>query len=205
MQTGINPITTTISELGVAYTPTIQLLTALIGQKYVGRLLTTDIYELRKKTVQEIESWGLTKGKATMLCAALALGTRCERKEKQQIRTSADVYNLLAEMEFLTYESFKVIGLNKSHSVMFIATHTIGGIDSTMVDVRLILKSLILAECPAFCIAHNHPSGNIQPSDADDALTKRINEAAKIHNIKLLDHVIIGSNAYFSYADNGRL
>lgn len=126
------------------------------------------------------------------------------------IRYSQDAYRLLMEQAFnddtLEYkEYFKLVLLNKANKVLGIATISEGGMDGTIVDVRLILQTALLAHSSNIIIAHNHPAGGLTPSSLDDAVTKKIKEAAKLMDITLYDHLIVTSDSYYSYADEGRL
>jgi DNA repair protein RadC len=80
-----------------------------------------------------------------------------------------------------------------------------GGITESTVDIRLLLRHALVAGAPNVILAHNHPSGNPQPSRQDDELTKRLNQACHAVQLRLLDHIIIGDNTYYSYADEGKL
>ena len=105
----------------------------------------------------------------------------------------------------LEVEEAWVLFLNQGHKLIRKQRISIGGLSAAQVDVRVILKEALLCNAVAFCLIHNHPSGNTQPSSADDRLTRTVQEAGKTMNITLLDHVIIGKDKYFSYADEGRL
>ena len=102
-------------------------------------------------------------------------------------------------------ECFKIALLNQANSVLGIFTASEGGIGETVVDVRIILQAAILGNATGIILAHNHPSGNLQPSWQDDDITRKIKAAAKIHNINVLDHVIVCPKSYYSYSDDGRL
>ncbi|MDL2223632.1 JAB domain-containing protein, partial [Bacteroidales bacterium OttesenSCG-928-M11] len=102
-------------------------------------------------------------------------------------------------------ESFKVLLLNRSNQVLGVFNVSEGGISQTVVDIRLILQSAILSNASGVILAHNHPSGNLSPSREDDMITNRIKSACELMNISVLDHVIITSERYYSYADEGRI
>lgn len=130
--------------------------------------------------------------------------------DRYTIRFSQDVYKLLMEQAFnddtLEYkEYFKLILLNKGNKVLGVTTISEGGIDGTVVDVRLIMQTALLAHSSAIILAHNHPAGGLTPSSYDDEVTKKIKEAAKLMDIKLYDHLIVARYHYYSYADEGRL
>ena len=108
-------------------------------------------------------------------------------------------------MSDLKVEEAWVIYVNQAAKVIRKLRISIGGIASTQVDVRVIMKEALLCGATSFFLIHNHPSGNLTPSRDDDRLTGALVEAGRMMNIKVLDHLIIGNNEYFSYADEGRL
>jgi DNA repair protein RadC len=104
------------------------------------------------------------------------------------------------------HESFRILLLNRANRALGIAVVSNGGISGTVIDVRQIFQAALKSNCSSIIAAHNHPSGNRQPSDADIQITKKISEAGKIMDIKLLDHLILTpSEGYFSFADEGLL
>lgn len=105
------------------------------------------------------------------------------------------------EIEFQEY--FKVMYLSKANKVLGIHTISMGGTDSTITDMKILFSGALLAKASSIIVCHNHPSGNLRPSFQDDSLTKRIAECSKILDIKLLDHVIISTDGYYSYQDEG--
>ncbi len=130
--------------------------------------------------------------------------------DRYSIHYPQDAYKLLMEQAFnddiLEYkEYFKVILLNRANKVLGVTTLSEGGMDSTVVDVRLILQTALLAHSSNIIIAHNHPAGGLTPNSYDDEVTKKIKEAAKLMDIKLYDHLIVTREKYYSYADEGRL
>ena len=130
--------------------------------------------------------------------------------DRYSIHYPQDAYKLLMEQAFnddiLEYkEYFKVILLNRANKVLGVTTLSEGGMDSTVVDVRLILQTALLAHSSSIILAHNHPSGQLKPSSQDDRITKKIKEAAKLMDIRIQDHLIVTGDNYYSYADEGRL
>ena len=121
------------------------------------------------------------------------------------ISQSHDVARLCADMLRLDREEFRVLLLNAKHRVMGVHTVSIGSLTVSIVHPREVYKAAILANAAAIIGIHNHPSGNPDPSPEDHALTKRLSEAGKILGITLLDHVIIGQNTHYSFADQGQL
>jgi DNA repair protein RadC len=105
----------------------------------------------------------------------------------------------------LPYEEFWILHLNRANQVLAKEKIGQGGVSGTVADVRIILKSAINKLTSGLILAHNHPSGNLQPSNADKQLTEKIKNACRLLDISLLDHLIITNNSYFSFADNGLL
>ena len=103
------------------------------------------------------------------------------------------------------FEEFKILLLNRSNAILGILPVSRGGISGTITDVRIILQAALKANASGLIACHNHPSGNLSPSDADINITKKIREAGKVMDIQLLDHLIITSDGYYSFADNGQL
>lgn len=135
---------------------------------------------------------------------------RVKSSDRYCIRFSQDAYRLLIGQAFdndtLEYKEYmKMILLDSSNKVLGITTISEGGMDNTVVDVRLVLQTALLAHCSAIILAHNHPAGGLIPSTYDDAVTQKIKQAAKLLDIKLYDHLIVTSDSYYSYADEGRL
>lgn len=119
---------------------------------------------------------------------------------------ASDLFRRVWEPEQLGLrESFKAIFLSRSNRAICHYPLSEGGVSGTVVDVRLLLQAAILANASGMIICHNHPSGNLSPSDADRAVTRRIGEAAKLFDIVLLDHLILTEEGYYSFADGGLL
>ena len=139
--------------------------------------------------------------------AAKELLRRQEAKEIVKIKTSGDAYNLLSHLEGNNHEQFWVIYLKRNNQVIKDEFISKGGIAGTVVDVKLILKTAINLEASGMVLCHNHPSGEMRPSSADIEITKKIKEAAKLMDINILDHVIIGNGQnftkYYSFSDEG--
>ncbi len=123
------------------------------------------------------------------------------------ITSSADSAGLLKDI-FLwegnsIQEFFYVVFLNRSNKVTGYYQASMGGVTSTIADPRLIIKAAALADCTSLILCHNHPSGSLKPSRADEELTKKIVEGCAYFDIKVLDHVIISEDGYYSFADEG--
>lgn len=150
---------------------------------------------------------GVGPAKAVSVIAMLEVGRRMRGltpDNKKKITSSTDIYNVLrASMEDLPYETFKVIYLNQKNSIISIKTLSEGGIAGTVVDPRLIFKEALNQTAVSIILAHNHPSGNLKPSQADLDITQKMISAGKLLEIKVLDHLIISELGYYSFADEG--
>ena len=126
--------------------------------------------------------------------------------ERPQIRGSFDVFNLMNPvLSGLAIEEFWIVALNQSGKVIDKVHLSIGGLAGTFVDVRVLVKELLKLNATQCAILQNHPSGNLQPSNEDINLTKKIKQATDLLNIRLIDHVIIGHDKYYSFADEGMI
>ncbi len=165
----------------------------------LGRLSVKDLTSIR----------GIGTAKAVSIVAALELGRRRKDSDPQQkprITGSRDVFDLIRHhLEDLPHEEFWVILLNRANRVLQTQQISLGGVAGTVADPKIIFKAAINELASGMVVAHNHPSGNLTPSQADIDLTKRIKESGKLLEIQLLDHVIVGGQKYFSFADEGML
>jgi len=129
--------------------------------------------------------------------------------ERPKIFGSRSAYDILIEKWDKSLlpllEEFKVILMNNAGQVLGIVSLSKGGMTGTIVDVRLLFAVALKSAATAIIIAHNHPSGNLKPSDQDKMLTQRIRKAGEILDIRLLDHLIISRDRYYSFADEGLL
>ena len=137
----------------------------------------------------------------------LVYKTKIKPSERPKITCVNDCYKLLKELwnenTFEMQEEFKVILLNRGNKVMGVYEMSAGGISSTVADSRLILAAALKSLAVSIILCHNHPSGNLKPSRADEELTQKIKEAARFHDIKVLDHMILTGEGYYSFANEG--
>jgi DNA repair protein RadC len=150
---------------------------------------------------------GIGLASATRIMSALALGRR-HRSEEVSPRaaiTSASMAWEIMQPVFgqIQHEEFWIALLNRANMLIKTVQISKGGISGTVVDTRLIYALVVEHKASGLILFHNHPSGNIQPSDADRKLTRRICEVAKVMDTQVLDHIIVGDEKYFSFADNG--
>jgi len=167
-------------------------------------------HQLSLLTIKDLTKFkGVGEVKAISIATALEIGRRRasqEIPEKPQISSSNDAYQILKlHLADLRTEEFWAIFLNQSNKVIHIAQLTQGGINQSIVDIRIVFKTALDHFATGIIISHNHPSGNLKPSQEDIQITKKIKEAGNLMNIQLLDHLIITQNSYLSFADEGLL
>ena len=177
----------------------------------LGRELLQSLGGLRGLSAANPEDFetikGLGKAKIAQLQAAMELGRRALSEAKRtlgKVESSQDVYNfLLPHMRDLTKEIFLVLLLNGHNELLEMVTASEGSLSESPVYPREIIQLAIRHHAVALIFAHNHPSGNPTPSATDKAITEELLFAGKIMHVKVLDHVIIGEDRYFSFADAG--
>ena len=208
-------------EKGATALSDAELLAILIGSgnteesavELMRRLLLSCDNNLNSLAKWEVAAYSRFKGmgpaKSITVMAALELGKRRKLqsvKERQQIICSKDIYEIFQPvMCDLEREEFWILLLNQAAKLIDKIRISTGGIDGTYADVRTILREALLQRATQIVVAHNHPSGNIRPSQPDKTLTEHIRKAAGTMNIRLIDHVIVCEDAYFSFADEGLL
>jgi DNA repair protein RadC len=178
----------------------------------LSRLIVKDagnsLDTLGKKSLKQLMSYkGIGEAKAITIAAALELGKRRAMEMPVQlpkITSSNDAFRIMQPiLGELPHEEFWVMLLDNSHKVVEKKNISIGGITGTLVDTRLVFKKAIEAGAVAMILSHNHPSGNLKPSMQDKSLTIKLVEAGKLLDIKVLDHLIITQQGYYSFADEG--
>jgi DNA repair protein RadC len=169
------------------------------AENNLGTLGKTSLIELLKIK-------GVGEAKAISILAALELGRRrnfSEPPEKSKITSSHDAFNVFQPLlGDLPHEEFWILLLNRSNKIIEKYRISQGGISGTVIDTRLILKKALDKLASGIILCHNHPSGNKKPSEADKSITYKIQKAAKVMDISLLDHIIVADKDYFSFADN---
>lgn len=166
------------------------------------------LHQLQKQTVQQLMNFkGIGEAKAITIVAALELANRIKKSEVQELKkitSSADVFHIMQPIiGDLPHEEFWVLCLNNSNKIIYQFQLSKGGLTSTVVDVRMLFKTALEHLATAIILLHNHPSGQLKPSGADQQITKKIAQAGDHLEIKLLDHVIITKESYYSFADEG--
>lgn len=166
-----------------------------------------------KKSVKELceEHKGIGPVKAITLLAALELGRRAGEdaarlSQRRPLLTAPDVYEFIkGKFLWLKHEEFWVIYINRGGHVLRVEKISQGGTFHTVVDVTIIMRHAILSQASGMVLCHNHPSGSLRPSIEDDRLTRRVIDAAKLFDIKVLDHLVITDGTYYSYSDHGKI
>lgn len=171
-------------------------------------LAQNNLHELGRLGVLELQKTkGIGEARAITIAAALEIGRRRQMGEALQrtaITQSGDAAEIaIPLMRDLSHEVFCVFYLNQSNKILRYEIISSGGLTGTVADIRIMLKNALLQNANKLIIAHNHPSGNLQPSHADKELTRKLKEAAEYMDIKLLDHLIIAGTNYLSMADEG--
>lgn len=167
-----------------------------------------ELDDVGKLSVERLKSYkGIGLKKATNILASLELGRRrlmTNRNKILKISCSNDAFEILRiDISDLSHEEFWVLYLDRSNKVIDKKKISQGGISGTVIDVRIILKQAIEKLASAIILSHNHPSGNVRPSQNDLDITKKTVEAARLVDIKVLDHLIICGSEYLSLADEG--
>ena len=168
-----------------------------------------DLNALARATVQDLcVVPGIGTAKAVSIIAAMELAARKKSSVTKltKVTCSREAYDYLrGHMEDLNNEVFWVVYLNQSNRIVGSEKLSEGGISSTIIDVRILLRKALERHACGLLIAHNHPSGQLNPSEADAKITKQIHHAAKLLDIALIDHLIIGASGYYSFKDEGTI
>lgn len=176
----------------------------------VLRLGKDNLNELGKLSIKELTKIkGIGEAKAITIAAALELGRRrhaAASLEKPVVTSSLDVATYLqTRLRDYKHEVFAVLFLNRANKINDFRIISEGGITGTVADPRIILKRALEEDAVSLILCHNHPSGSLKPSRADEELTLKIKEASRYFDIKVLDHIIVSEDGYYSFADEGIL
>lgn len=183
---------------------------ALDISKQILKIGNDNLNELGKLSIRDFQKIkGIGQAKAITIAAALELGRRRQSAtflEKTVVRKSNDLAQYLrVTIKDYNYEVFAVVFLNKANKVNHFEIISRGGITGTVADPRIILKKALEEDATSIVLCHNHPSGNLKPSKADEDITSKIKEAAKYFDIVVMDHIIVSEEGYYSFADEGIL
>jgi len=181
---------------------------ALDLAKDILRLGNDNLDELGRLSIKDLQKIkGIGEAKAVAITAALELGRRRHTSDslnRKTIRNSREIAEFLrTTLKDFNYEVFAVLFLNQANRIKHFEIISRGGITGTVADPRIILKKAVEEGATSIVLSHNHPSGNLKPSRADEELTQKIKQAASFFDIRVLDHVIVSDEGYYSFADEG--
>lgn len=198
-----------------------ELMAILVGSGYPGvsavelmqQILNdcnNNLNTLGKRTIRELTAYkGVGEAKAITILAACELGKRRQlekAEERPDLGTATRIYNHMHPlMQDLDVEEFWVLFMNQNYGLIKRLRVSHGGISEVSVDVRIIMREAVLCNATVIAVCHNHPSGSLSPSRADDDLTEQIRRACQTMRLKLMDHVIVTDGQYFSYHEAGKL
>ncbi|QIP13025.1 DNA repair protein RadC [Spirosoma aureum] len=185
-------------------------LTAVDVAKIILKSVDNNLNELAKLSIKELSKFrGIGEAKAISIVAALELGRRRKEQDRPQrarVTCSRDAYNeMIPHLIDKPHEEFWILLMNRANEILRPVQISSGGISGTVADTRIIFKQAIEHLASSMILLHNHPSGNLLPSQADKDLTRKLKEAGRLLEIPVLDHLIFTDKAYFSFADEGIL
>lgn len=183
---------------------------AVALSKRILQSVSTNINELAQLSLEDLMKFkGIGEAKAITIVTALELGKRRQLEtalEVPKINSSKKVFDIMQPIiGFLKHEEFWILFLNNANKLIHKEQISKGGLTATLVDNRLILKKALTYNAIGIIMVHNHPSGKLAASKADKELTVKLKQAAELLDIKVLDHLIVTQNSYYSFADDGVL
>jgi DNA repair protein RadC len=178
--------------------------------KKILNYVDNNLISLSKLSINELMKFkGIGEAKAVSIVAALELGSRRRESDviiKDKISGSKDVFELFTtNFSNTDYEEFWILMLNRANRIINKINISEGGLSGTVVDPKKVFRYALENKASSIVLCHNHPSGNIQPSEADVKLTKKIKDAGTALDINVVDHIIIGNESYYSFSDEGIL
>lgn len=181
-----------------------------LSRRILSEAASNQLHKLGKLSVEDLcQFHGIGQAKAISIVAAFELGRRYREaapESRVKVGSSRDVFDHVRHhLSDLPHEEFHVVHLNRANQILGMQRLSMGGISGTVVDTRLLFKHAINRGASSVIVTHNHPSGNLSPSQEDIRLTERLQEAGKILEIPVLDHLIVAETGYFSFADQGLL
>ena len=199
-----------MEEKGPSALSDLELLSVLVSSGTQSRPvfeIATDLLALLdRKPEASIEDMlkirGLGRAKSTQVAAAIELGRRRTRRNGVQITSPRDIYNEVRHYAYRSQEQFIVLSMNGAQEVIDIFTATIGLVNKTLIHPREVFSEPIRRRAATIAIAHNHPSGQLAPSEEDINVTNRLVEAGKILGIKVLDHLVFTAEGYYSFLEH---
>jgi DNA repair protein RadC len=184
--------------------------TAVELSRRIMEKVKNNLHELGKLNIEDLKKFkGIGEAKAITIIAAMELGRRrnySDVLELDKITGSKDASRFFRPIiGDLPHEEFWALFLNRQNKIIDKQKLSMGGLTGTVIDVRLVLKMALEKHATSIIFAHNHPSGNLDPSEADKKITRQLKESGKIMDIPLIDHLIITQGGYYSFADEGTL
>ncbi|MET3127387.1 DNA repair protein RadC [Arcicella rosea] len=194
--------------LGILIATGIQKMTAVDIAKVILQSVQNDLNQLGRLSVKDLAKFkGIGEAKAITIVSALELGRRKKETEtstRPRIKCSEDAYEVLKpHLSDLSHEEFWIILLNRANDVIKCQKVSSGGVSGTIADPKMIFKIALEHLASGIILAHNHPSGNLNPSQADRDLTQKLKAAGNSLDISVLDHLIFTDKKYYSFADQG--
>jgi DNA repair protein RadC len=196
--------------LGILISSGVKNMSAVLLAQHILNHYNNDLSELAKLSIKELQKFkGIGKARAVTIAGALELGRRRRAdaiNKRVMIDSSQSAYEFIyPNLSDKTAEEFWIILLNKSSYVIKKCLISVGGLTSTAADPKIIFKIALENNAACILLAHNHPSGNSSPSEDDIKMTNKLIEAAKLLDITIMDHLILGNENYFSFADEALL
>ncbi len=208
-----------LEKLGAAALSDAELLAILVGSgstkedavSLMKRILADNhnsLNTLGKLTIRDLCQYnGIGPAKAITILAACELGKRRQQEkpeERPDLGTATRIYNHMHPvMQDLDVEEFWLLLMNQNHRLIKKVRIAHGGISEVSVDIRIIIREAVVCNATILAVCHNHPSGNLRPSQADNDLTRSIRQACNLMRIQFMDHVIVTDGAYYSYNEQG--
>ncbi|WP_040005458.1 RadC family protein [Fibrisoma limi] len=185
-------------------------MTAVDVSKIILQSVSNNLNDLARLSVKDLSKFrGIGEAKAISIVSALELGRRRKEQDRPQrarITCSRDAYNeMIPHLMDKPHEEFWILLMNRANEILRPVQISAGGISGTVADPKLIFKQAIEHLASSMILFHNHPSGNLTPSQADKDLTRKLKDAGRLLDIPVLDHLIFTDKAYFSFADEGLL
>ena len=185
-------------------------LTAVDVAKIILKSVNNNLNDLARLSIKDLSKFrGIGEAKAISVIAALELGRRRKEQDRPiraKVTCSRDAYNeMIPHLSDKPHEEFWILLMNRANEILRPVHISTGGVSGTVADPKLIFKQAIEHLASSMILFHNHPSGNLTPSQADKDLTKKLRDAGRLLDIPVLDHLIFTDKAYYSFADEGIL
>lgn len=199
---------------GIEYPSDIELVMMILGsgtkgipvEKLSGQVVKTLARTNRESMIANLlQIKGMGAGKALAVAAAIELGRRCNNHKNVLLKTPKDVIPFIQNYSMQNQEHFLCVTLNGGHEIQQIRVVSVGTINQTIVHPREVFSEALMENAAAIIVAHNHPSGNCEPSDQDIKTTRTLAECSEFLGISLLDHIIFSRTSYYSFLEHDML